>query len=327
MTQPPYPPPSGPAYEQALPTCWWHPKRQTGLRCVRCERPACPDCLREASVGAQCVDCVQAGQVQDRAQRAQYRAAGYGARTVAGARVQRPIVTPVLIALNVLVFVATVAQAQNPMDNSGAELMTQGSLWPYGITFFDEWWRLVTSGFLHFGLLHIAMNMLALWVLGRDVEVLLGRGRFLAVYFLSLIGGSAAEFVFGAVGQPTVGASGAIFGLMGGVLIAVFRLKLNPTMALVTIGLNLVLTFSIPNISFLGHLGGFVVGAIAVAALVYAPAKNQLTYQVVALVVLAVALAALILFRDLQLAGQVCSLVRSTQEIVCQDPASLPSGA
>ncbi|MGA6162898.1 rhomboid family intramembrane serine protease [Amycolatopsis magusensis] len=322
MTQPPYPPPSGPAYEQALPACWWHPKRQTGLRCVRCDRPACPDCLREASVGSQCVDCVQAGQVHDRTQRKQYQAAGYGARTVAGARVRKPLVTPVLIAVNVLVFLATVVQTGNPMNNSGADLMTQGSLWPYGMTFFGEWWRLVTSGFLHFGLLHIAMNMLALWVLGRDMEMLLGRGRFIAVYFLSLLGGSVAEFVFGDVGQPTVGASGAIFGLMGGVLIAVFRLKLNPTTALVTIGLNLVLTFSIPNISFLGHLGGFVIGAAAVAAMVYAPQVNQLRYQVIALVLIAVALAAMILVRDAQLGGQVCGVVRSSGEIVCEDSAA-----
>ncbi|EHR48509.1 putative membrane protein [Saccharomonospora marina XMU15] len=306
MTQPPHPPP----YEQqpqqaALPGCWWHPNRQTGLRCVRCDRPACPDCLREASVGYQCIDCVQAASQEHRARATQYRRAGYGARTVAGARVsQRPVVTPVLIALNLLVYVLTAVQAQDFMRNDVSRLFNDGVLWPVGIAAADEWWRLVTSGFLHFGLLHIGMNMLALWILGRDLELLLGKVRFLAVYFVSMLGGSAAVFAFGAVNTGTAGASGAIYGLMGAILVAVLRLRLNPTAAIGIIVLNVVLTISIPGISLLGHLGGLVVGALAMVAMVYAPAKNRATYQTVAILLLTAAIAGLVLYRYAQLSAQ-----------------------
>ncbi|MBK1784526.1 rhomboid family intramembrane serine protease [Prauserella cavernicola] len=309
MSQPPYPPQYGqPPQQEALPGCWWHPNRQTGLRCVRCNRPACPDCLREASVGYQCVDCVQVGQQQQRAQAAQYRRAGFGARTVAGARAaQRPVVTPLLIAINVLVYIVTVVQAGgDPMNNGASQLSQDGVLWPIGIAAGDEWWRLVTSGFLHYGLLHIAMNMLALWVLGRDLEILLGRVRFLAVYFVSLLGGATAVFVFGEANTPTAGASGAIYGLMGGILIAVLRLRLNPTSAIGIIVLNIVLSVSIPGISLLGHLGGLVVGALAMIAMVYAPEKQRAAYQAGTVAVLTVALIGLLVYRDSELSSQIC---------------------
>lgn len=309
MTQPPYPPQPGQSYQQeALPGCWWHPNRQTGLRCVRCNRPACPECLREASVGYQCIDCVQSSQRQERAQGAQYRRAGYGARTVAGARVsQRMVVVPVLIALNVLVYAVTAWQAGSPMDNQRSQLFADGYLWPEGIVAYDEWWRLLSSAFLHFGLLHLAMNMLALWVLGRDLEVLLGKLRFVAVYVVSLLGGSASVFLFSDIRTPTAGASGAIYGLMGAILVAVLRLKLNPTGAIGIIAINVVLSVSIPGISLLGHLGGLVVGAIAMVAMVYAPEKQRTGYQVGAVAVLVVALVGLMVYRDSQLAGELCA--------------------
>ncbi|PXY31727.1 rhomboid family intramembrane serine protease [Prauserella muralis] len=308
MSQPPYPPQSGQPYQQeALPGCWWHPNRQTGLRCVRCDRPACPDCLREASVGYQCVDCVQAGRQQQRVQAVQYRRAGYGARTVAGARLsQRAVVTPALIAVNVLVYVVTAVQARSPMNNDSSQLFADGVLWPAGIVVRDEWWRLVTSGFLHYGLIHIGMNMLALWILGRDLEILLGKVRFLAVYAVSLLGGAAAVFVFEDIRTGTAGASGAIYGLMGALLVAVLRLRLNPGAAIGIIVLNLILSVSIPGISLLGHLGGLVVGALAMAAMVYAPEKQRVVYQAGTVLVLTAALAGLVVYRDAQLAAQLC---------------------
>src|SRR5690606_38784607 len=139
--------------------------------CVRGGRPACPHCLREASVGYQCIDCVQASRAQQR--RAQPLRPGD--RTVAGARVStRAVVTPLLIALNVLFYVATAAQVGDPMQNSESTLFQDGQLWPLAVYAGGEWTRLVLSGFLHYGLLHLAMNMLALWILGRDLEILLG---------------------------------------------------------------------------------------------------------------------------------------------------------
>lgn len=312
MTQPPYPPQQGQYQQEALPGCWWHPSRQTGLRCTRCERPACPDCLREASVGYQCVDCVHAGQKAQKAQRTGYRRAGFGARTVAGARVsQRPVVTPSLVALNVLVYIVTAAQAGSAMDNQSSELFRQGVLWPLAMSGADQWWRLLTSGFLHFGLIHIAMNMIALWILGRDLELLLGKVRYLGVYLISLFGGSVAVYLFDDANTATAGASGAIFGLMGALLVAVLKLKLNPSAALGVIAINVIITFTIPGISMFGHLGGLALGALAMLAMVYAPKQGKAAWQGGTLAVLALALLGLVLYRDSQFGAVFCQVIQA----------------
>ncbi len=292
--------PPGHSAEQAgaqppMPGCARHPDRPTGLRCVRCERPACPECLREASVGYQCVDCVNEGSRSTRRP-----------VTVAGARLSTtPVVVPVLIALNVLVHVLTSFQAGTPMENYGSALFAEWSLWPLPVAG-GQWWRLVTSGFLHIGLIHLLVNMVALWVIGRDLEVMLGRIRFASVYLLSLLGGSTAVFLFGGLQHPVAGASGAVYGLMGGIAIAAFRLKLNLRPILMVIGINIVLTLSIPNISLLGHLGGLVVGLASTAALLYAPAERRTLWQAAALAGLFVVLVAALLTRDAQLGQVVC---------------------
>ncbi|SFJ55606.1 MULTISPECIES: rhomboid family intramembrane serine protease [Amycolatopsis] len=291
----------------ALPGCWWHPSRQTGLSCTRCGRPACPDCLREAAVGAQCIDCVQAGRREHETSRRQHRALGHGARTIAGARVSsRLVVTPVLIALNVLVYAITAVEAHDPMNNRLSSLFNAWVLWPPGIAG-GEWWRLLTAGFLHYGPIHLVVNMFSLWIIGRELEVLLGKVRYLALYGLSLLGGSVLVYLFGAFDGPTAGASGAIYGLLGGILVAVLRLRLNPVPAIGTIVLNLIITVTLPNISLFGHLGGLVVGALATAALVYAPEKNRVAWQSGALAVLLVALLGVFFLRDAQLASVVCT--------------------
>ncbi|GAA3805132.1 rhomboid family intramembrane serine protease [Amycolatopsis tucumanensis] len=300
MNMPPHPPASQPPQQSALPGCWWHPSRPTGLSCVRCGRPACPDCLREASVGYQCIDCVQTGRREQNVQR-------YTPRTVAGAQVShRPVVTPILIVLNVLAYVVTVSQAGSLTRNDTAPLFGDGVLWPLAIAGEDEWWRLVMSGFLHYGPIHLAVNMLALWILGRDMETLLGRVRFTALYLVSLLGGAVAVYLFDGVDRGTAGASGAIYGLLGAMLVAVIRLRLNPAYAIGTIVLNLIITVSLPNISLLGHLGGLVVGALVTAAMVYAPAKGRQYWQGGAVAVLLIALLVLVFVRDAQLASVVC---------------------
>lgn len=289
MTVPPgYPPGPSQPYEpqQSLPACVRHPDRPTGLRCVRCDRPACPECLREASVGYQCVDCVNEGRRTVRQQ-----------TTVAGAVLRTQlVVVPVMIALNLLVFAFTAAQAGNLMSNNRSQLFDDWVLWPFAVVEFDEPWRLVTAGFLHYGPIHIALNMMALWILGRDIEPLLGRARFLAVYLLSLLGGSAAVFLLGPPETGTAGASGAVWGVMGAVLVAVLRLKLNPQPVLGVILINVFISF-LPGISLLGHLGGFVVGAAATAALVYAPRERRTQIQVGALSVIGVLLVIVIALR------------------------------
>ncbi|RSN58879.1 rhomboid family intramembrane serine protease [Amycolatopsis sp. WAC 04182] len=309
MSQPP-----NPQYQQAaMPGCWWHPNRPTGLSCSRCERPACPDCLREAAVGFHCTDCIQAGRQQDRVQQKQYRDAGYGARTLAGAQpAQTAVVTPVLLALNVIIFFITVAQSGSIVNNNFSELFQFGQLWNPATLAGDEWWRIVTSGFLQYGLLHIASNAFSLWFVGRPLETALGRVPFTVLYFVSMLGGSAANLVFnGLDAGPVVGASGAIFGLIGAYTVIVIKLRLNPTWLLVILGLNVFITFQVPSISILGHAGGFVAGLVATFALLYAPKKNRLKWQLGGIAIVVVAMIGLIAWKDSQTISASCELTTS----------------
>jgi len=250
--------------------CVRHPDRPTGLACSRCGRPACTDCLREASVGYQCVDCVGAGA----------RGVRQGT-TVAGARSTgrgRPVVTIALVALNLLVFVATVLQARGIMDVTGSPLFNAWALAP-GLVADGDWWRLLTNGFLHFGLIHIALNMIALWMLGQQLEPVLGRWRFLGTYLISLLGGSGACMLFYPADQGVAGASGAVFGLLGAFLVVLIRMRMPVSLILPTIFINVVISVVVPGISLLAHLGGALAGAAATAAIVYVPRTNRTALQ------------------------------------------------
>lgn len=284
VTVPPGSPPQGGAQ-----VCARHPNRETGLRCVRCDRPACSACLREASVGYQCVDCVAAG---NRATRR--------ATTVAGAEpTGRVVVVPLLVVINVVIFGFTVAQAGSLSGNATADLFQQWGLWPTAVAG-GELWRLFTSGFLHFGPLHLAFNMLALWVIGRDLEQVLGSARFLVVYLVSLLGGSLVVFAFENETTMTAGASGAVFGLMGGLAVVLLRLRRSPGPALTIIVLNVVISFVVPAISLLGHLGGLVFGAAVTAGMVYAPRERRMAVQVAVVAGLLVVVVAGVVLRDAQ---------------------------
>jgi len=267
---------------------------------VRCERPFCPQCLREASVGYQCVECIgaapwtgprpfpgaappgqggsgpgQGGSGQGSAPVRRPRSA----RTVAGASLASPtLMVPLLISLNTAVFLWTVVQSGSVASNASATLFQEWTLQPQYVAS-GQWWRLFTAGFLHFGPIHLVFNMVALWVIGKELEPVLGRIRFLALYLVGLLGGSAAPFLFGPPDTQVAGASGAVFGLMGGLAVVLRRMRLSASPALTLIGLNLVLSFVVPNISILGHLGGLVAGAVATAALVYAPARDRNRWQ------------------------------------------------
>lgn len=250
----------------------------------------CTDCLRDASVGMQCVDCVNEGARSVRSP-----------RTLAGAKVSngRPIITQVMIALNVLAYIVTVVQSGSPMNNSRADLFMATSLLPE-LTAQGGWWRIVTSGFMHFGLIHLALNMAALFVVGPVVEQELGRLRYSLVYFLSLLGGSAAAFYFGTVCQQLAGASGAVFGLMGALLIVFKRQKRDISTILVVVGINLVSNL-FTNASLLGHLGGFVIGGLVTLAMVRAPQKNRNLYQAGAVLAAVVLLGVMFALRAAQL--------------------------
>jgi membrane associated rhomboid family serine protease len=307
--------PPNPAAEQAaLPGCWWHPNRPTGLSCSRCGRPACPDCLREAPVGFQCTDCVHSGSQEQRRQHRGYQEAGFGQRTVFGARLsQSVLVTQVILAVNVLVFLFTVFQAQSLNDNDFSAAFQRGSLYVDATLGHGEWWRVLTNGFLHYGPIHIAVNMFSLWMMGRSLEQVTGRSRYLALYFVSMLGASTAVLLFdNPIGVPgTVGASGALFGLMGAYGVTVLKLRLNPTGLIITLALNAFITFSIQNISIFGHIGGLVTGALVTVALLYAPQVKQAQWQAVGIGIITLALLGLLVYAGAQAApAPTCSFLQ-----------------
>ena len=217
--------------------------------------------------------------------------------TIAGARPGgRPVVTPVLVALNVAVFAWTVVTSGSVTRNALSPLFAEWSLVP-GAVAAGEWWRLITGGFLHFGPIHLLFNMWALWVIGRDVETALGRGRFLALYLVSLLGASTAVMLLTTPGANVAGASGAVFGLMGALAVLLRRLRIPLGQVGGVIAVNLAITFLLPGISVAGHLGGLITGAVVTAALVYAPAQRRVPVQVGALVGIAVVLLAAVVLR------------------------------
>ena len=242
--------------------CYRHPDRPTALSCTRCGRSACPECLRPASVGQHCVDCVAEASATQRAT----------APTVVARRSVQPVVTYALIAINLLVFGAVLLQA------GGTDLrdLVTSSIYSHGVLvngagFENEYWRLLTSGFLHQSVPHLAINMFSLYIIGADLERVLGRARYLAIYLVGLLGGSAAVMAFQDGTTLTAGASGAIYGLMGALFVLLLKLKAPVTTVVVIIVVNIVFSVSLPNISLFGHLGGLVFGAASAAAVIWLP--------------------------------------------------------
>jgi membrane associated rhomboid family serine protease len=230
------------------------------------------------------------------------------ARTVAGAvHGGQPRATYTLIGINVLVFVAVAAQARSLTGFGGSSIYNGSMLVPMFVAG-GEWWRLVTSGFLHLSVTHILLNMLALYFIGLGLERVLGLWRYLALYFLSLLGGSAAIMLFADVATGSAGASGAIFGLMGALLVTLKRLHLDLRQVGFIIVLNLIATFAIPGISWQAHVGGLIVGAAVGAVMVYAPAAQRLTWQVGTCIAVFVILVAVLVAKDVSLGTGVTCL-------------------
>ncbi|WP_234816930.1 MULTISPECIES: rhomboid family intramembrane serine protease [Mycolicibacterium] len=276
----PYPPQS-PA---ETPTCYRHPDRQTFVRCTRCGRYICPECMRAAAVGHQCVECVNEGAKSVRAPRTQF-----GGVQRSGA----PLLTYGLIAVNVVMFVLQMASGNLERDFA---------LQPASVAAYDQYYRLVTSMFLHYGAMHLLFNMWALYVVGPPLEAWLGRLRFGALYALSGLGGSVLVYLLSHPLSQTAGASGAIFGLFGAIFVVARRLNLDVRMIAAVVVLNLVFTFAGPAlgtgaISWQGHVGGLVTGALIAAAYVYAPAQRRNAIQAGVSVAVLVVFAALIAWR------------------------------
>jgi len=230
--------------------CYRHPNRETGVRCSNCERPICPDCMTSTPVGMRCPECARQRQ-----------------RVVRTARSgsAEPTLTYILIGINVLVALGAMLGGGSATGNGfgGSTLLDDGSVSRAAIAD-GEYWRVLTAGFLHAGFFHLLFNMFSLYILGSLLEPAIGKLRFGLIYFVSLLAGS-----FGALlvepNAPTVGASGAIFGLMGAAVIVMRNrgLSVMESGLGIWILLNLVVTFTVPNISIGGHVGGLIGGIVA----------------------------------------------------------------
>ena len=262
-----------------MPVCPRHPDRVSYVRCQRCGRPACPQCQVPAAVGVHCRDCVQAA-----ARTAPQARTAFGAPLSDG----RPVVTWALIAVSVVLYIAQRA----PGTGVAGAMIFAPALGE------AEPWRHLTAAFLHdpSSILHIAFNMYALWILGQSLEPALGRWRFTALYLLSAVGGMvmvtllATPTVDGGWYTPVVGASGAVFGLFGAILVVLRRLGRDPRQILVILAINAVIGFVVPRISWQAHFGGLLVGLALGAAFAYAPKPRRQLVGVVAVVLTAVAL-------------------------------------
>lgn len=251
--------------------CYRHPDRETGLSCSDCGRPICADCATFAPVGIRCPD--HAGTRRGPATRLKPRPVRR-APGIALASGSAPI-TRALIAINVAIYLLGAAQGggfNNPGGSVYAKLWLDAPQLHHG-----GWWRLITTMFLHAGVLHIAFNMFALWVIGTPVEQYLGRARFIGLYFVSGLAGSAGALL--QTPGVTVGASGAIFGILGAMLIIEWqvtgRLAGNAMMWIV---INLAISFSVAGISWGGHVGGLIGGILITLAYAHWSDRGRAQY-------------------------------------------------
>lgn len=245
-----------------IPVCPRHPDRPSYVRCQRCGRPACPECQRAAAVGFQCIDCVNEIKRSTPAARS-----AYGGAISTG----RPLATYVIIGLCALVYVLQWLIPGNVVEDQLAFASVYAS--PQFGAF--EPWRMLTSAFVHSQgfVLHIVLNMYMLWIFGQVLEPVLGRVRFLAVYLLSAVGGSVGFLLLTPVLPPTgvEGASGAIFGLFGALLVVQSRRGGDTRQLWILIAINGAIGFLVPGIAWQAHLGGLVTGALSAAVIAFAP--------------------------------------------------------
>jgi membrane associated rhomboid family serine protease len=238
-------------------TCYRHPNRETGVSCAHCGRGLCPDCMVFTPVGIKCAE--HAGVPTGAARVVQ------GARRF-GLEGGDALLTKILIGINVLVFLWQVGSGGTLSDPDGYPYL-HGALNGYLVAD-GEWWRLVTSMFLHGSVIHLGLNMLFLWWIGAPVEQALGRARYALVYLVGGLSGSTGALLLTNPEAVTVGASGALFGILGAAF--VFERQRNYVLgggALTIIVLNLAFTFAVPGISIGGHLGGLAGGALSALAL------------------------------------------------------------
>ncbi|MFF8777791.1 rhomboid family intramembrane serine protease [Streptomyces sp. NPDC015140] len=289
---------AGPPDAQSLPGCYRHPDRETGIRCTRCERPICTDCMINASVGFHCPDCAS-GRTGGGPAPAASRP-----RTLAGGTVAADphLLTKILIGINVAVFIAVQA-----LPSSFLSDMVLIGRWPpapfvptEGVAE-GEWYRLVTTMFTHEEIWHIGFNMISLWFLGGPLEAALGRSRYLALYLVSGLAGSALAYLIGSPTTATLGASGAIFGLFGATAALVRRLNADMRPVVILLVISLIFTFTRGNISWQAHVGGLVAGAVIGFAMLHAPRERRTLVQYGACALVLLVVVGLTLLRSAQL--------------------------
>lgn len=293
----------GAGNEPDRPSCYRHPGRETYLSCTRCGKPACPECLRAAPVGHQCVDCIKGGNQTTR----QPTGVFGGRAAVSGA-----LVTMTLIGINVVLYLVQLAYpplVQNwaMLGAACTQVVGHTCSGPVGVAH-GEYYRLLTSAFIpgnsSLGIVDILFNMWALYIVGPGLERLLGHARFLVVYLASALGGAVMYYWLAPPNQPAVGASGAIFGLFGAWFVVSQRLKLNPRPIVMLIVLNLVLSFvGYKIIAWQDHIGGLLTGGLLTAAFAYAPRKYRTLIQIGATVLVAAGLVVAVVTRNHELSS------------------------
>lgn len=271
---------SDPSATPGASVCYRHPDRETWVLCQRCGRPICGECQTQAPVGVHCPECVR--EARQSAPKTKSRLL-----TTLRSPGDRPIVTYGLILVSAVVFVIMF------LTGGTRGLVGENLVYIPALTFVEPW-RVITSMFAHASFFHILFNMYALYLFGTQLEHLLGRARFLILYFLSGLGGSAAVMVLSPA-TAVLGASGAIFGLFAAYFVITRRLGGNATQLLIVIGLNFALGFLLPGISWQAHLGGAIVGALVALVLVSTRRRTQRLPQALGLAGVAVlTLAALV---------------------------------
>jgi membrane associated rhomboid family serine protease len=231
-----------------MPTCYRHPTRETGVACSSCGRPICPDCMTSTPVGMRCPECAR--------QRTRVHRPALG-------QAAAPIATQAIVALNVIAYLGEILTGHGISNVSSGDVYIHGALFGPSISIDHDYWRIVSSGFLHQGILHIGLNMVFVWLIGRTLEPAIGTARFVALYLTALVCGSFGVLLL----EPnaiTVGASGAAFGLLGALIVEARSrgIDLWSTGLLQLALLNFAFTFALPGIAIGAHVGGFAGGVL-----------------------------------------------------------------
>lgn len=259
--------------------CYRHPDRETAITCTRCDRPICVECMVNAAVGFQCPECAnQKSQIINVRQQS--------------ALSTLPRVTRAIIGANIAVFVMNVFAGVAGAESFGMipGMIAQG-----------QWYRLITAAFLHGGFLHIAFNMYALYFLGPDLERFFGRFRFAVIYFLAAFGGGVATYYFSDVNTISVGASGAIFGLMGASIAVGHEVRADIRQYVSLFAINVMIGFMSPGIDWRAHLGGAVAGALGAWIMLRSQKLRNIAIEYVGILGITVALVAAVIARNNQI--------------------------